>query len=219
MPGKKYSYDYPRPMVTSDIVLLRVHDASLEVLLVCRAKAPFLGRWALPGGFVEMDEPLRDAALRELKEETGLGRPAALLPLGAYGRPGRDPRGRVISIAFLGILSGKGAKPKAGSDAAAAEWRPVEGPPETLAFDHAEIIGDALLRLGAGGRNGGMLFNFLPESFTEAQLGEVLRAVYGFKQDPARYLSAFSYVEHVKRVSGGKTPKYRFAGSRRARNR
>jgi 8-oxo-dGTP diphosphatase len=219
MPSEKYIYDYPRPMVTTDCVLLRVHEARLEILLVRRAQDPFAGAWALPGGFVEMKESLRDAALRELKEETGLGPPAALLQFGAYGNPKRDPRGRVIGVAFLGILSGKGRKPKAGSDAKKAAWHPVEKLPNRLAFDHADIIGDALLRLGIGGRTGGILFNFLGEKFTMAQVGEVLRAVYGFKHDPKLYVASFSVVDHVKRVAGGKSPKYHFVASRRARNR
>lgn len=133
-----YVYQYPRPMVTVDAVVFRDAGAGIEVLLICRKNPPFAGKWALPGGFVDMDEDLLDAAARELFEETGLCS-VELTQLGAFGRPDRDPRGRSIAVAYVGIVSVESSAVKAGDDAALAQWFPAQ-PLENLAFDHAEII-------------------------------------------------------------------------------
>jgi 8-oxo-dGTP diphosphatase len=138
-----YTYDYPRPMVTVDIVLLREVEGEHEVLLVRRGKPPFEGLLALPGGFVEMDEDLPDAAARELAEETGLTG-IALEQLGAFGKPGRDPRGRNIAIAFVGTAP-PDAEATAGDDADAVFWLPANGIRQ-LAFDHADILALAQAR-------------------------------------------------------------------------
>lgn len=141
-----YTYDYPRPMVAADVVVLRrragreeappgrgAAPPAREVLLIRRGREPFKGAWALPGGFVEMDEDLPDAARRELLEETGL-EAAELRELGAWGRPGRDPRGRVISVVYVTELppAGEGAEgsaPAAGDDAADAAWFDLDALP------------------------------------------------------------------------------------------
>ena len=141
-----YTYDYPRPMVSVDAVVLRESDGRLEVLLIRRGKPPFEGCHALPGGFVEMDEDLPDAAARELAEETGLDR-VALEQLAAFGRPDRDPRGRCISIAFWGSIERGGDQVSGGDDAAEAAWHDTGDLP-ALAFDHDEIIARALERRG-----------------------------------------------------------------------
>src|SRR5262249_6079875 len=123
-----------------------VRDSRLHVLLVRRGAAPFKGRWALPGGFVEPDEDPAAAAARELAEETGVRVGLAHLEqVGAYGRPGRDPRGRVVRVAHLALVP-PGTEPVAGSDAAGAEWRPAGAPdrPRRLAFDHGRILSDGL---------------------------------------------------------------------------
>ena len=133
-----YCYPHPRPAVTVDIVLLSSDGA---VLLVRRNAEPFQGRWALPGGFVEMDERLADAAARELQEEAGVGG-VALRELGVFDDPGRDPRGRTISIAFVGRVAGRPAL-RSGTDAAAASWRALDDLP-ALAFDHDQIVRSAL---------------------------------------------------------------------------
>jgi 8-oxo-dGTP diphosphatase len=135
--------------VTVDVVLLAVRDGELCALAVRRGSPPFEARWALPGGFVEDDEDLVDAARRELAEETGV-EAAELEQLGAYGTPGRDPRGRTVSVAYVGL--GRALPdPVAASDAADAAWRPVRellaGP---LAFDHADILRDAVGRVAPG---------------------------------------------------------------------
>ncbi|MFO7897711.1 MAG: NUDIX hydrolase [Planctomycetota bacterium] len=130
----KYCYQYPRPAVTVDVVVLSRDGA---VLLIKRKNEPFKGRWALPGGFVDEDEPLEAAAARELEEETGL-RGVALRQLRAYGDPGRDPRGHTVSVVFLAQLDCR-ARPRAGSDATEAAWHPTDALPPT-AFDHQQII-------------------------------------------------------------------------------
>jgi 8-oxo-dGTP diphosphatase len=211
MPSKKkYCYDYPRPMVTVDCVLLREVDRSLQVLLIERKAPPYKGRWALPGGFIRLNESLEAAVIRELAEESGIKDLSFLIQLGAYGELGRDPRGRDISVAFIGIIPGGSHPPKAGSDAAAAVWLPIEELPERLAFDHATMLGDALRRLAAGGRSSGVLFAFLRDPFTPEQLGDVLHAVYGVALKPEDYLEPFLNMKIVTRLKRGRD--YRFTG-------
>lgn len=135
-----FVYEYPRPAVCIDCVIFS-HDRS-SILLIKRAQEPFREFWALPGGFVEMDETLEESAKRELEEETGL-KNIELEQLYTYGNPGRDPRGRVISIAFWGVINQSECNVCAGSDAASAQWFPF-GELPMLAFDHSEIILKAL---------------------------------------------------------------------------
>lgn len=133
------TYTHPRPAVAVDIVLFTELQGACHVLLIKRARPPFQGQFALPGGFVEIDEPLAAAAERELKEETGL-EGVNLTQIRAFGSPGRDPRGRVISIAFGAFLPpDQELTPQAASDAADAGWYPLSDLPP-LAFDHGEII-------------------------------------------------------------------------------
>ncbi|MFW6124898.1 MAG: NUDIX domain-containing protein [Pirellulales bacterium] len=128
--------------VAADVVLLRPGAQGPQVLLVRRRNEPFAGRWALPGGFVEIDEPLEQAARRELKEETGV-EAGPLEQFGTYGDPGRDPRGRVVSVVFWGWLGGEESEAvQAGSDAADVAWFDLADPPP-LAFDHAKILARA----------------------------------------------------------------------------
>lgn len=142
-----FTYEYPRPQVAADVILLR-QAGEPEVLLIERGREPFRGLWALPGGFVEIDEDLSEAARRELREETGIeiGDGERLVQLGAFGRPGRDPRGRTISVVYLASVCRSRSEPTAGDDAARAEWFPLSGLPE-LAFDHADILAEARRRL------------------------------------------------------------------------
>jgi len=139
-----YTYKYPRPAVTVDILVFRKHEKKRELLLIRRKHDPFAGKWALPGGFMDMDETLEEAAARELKEETGLeGLP--LEQLKAYSALHRDPRHRTVSVAFTGVMTGN-RPPKAGDDAREAAWFPVDSLPD-LAFDHDRIIADGLLKI------------------------------------------------------------------------
>lgn len=143
--GPPYCYDYPRPALTVDLVVLRPHEDRLQVLLVQRRHDPYQGRWALPGGFVDENEPLDQAARRELAEETGLtGVP--LEQFGAFGDPGRDPRGWTVTVAYLARPSSAVTELRAGDDAARVAWFDVNQLPP-LAFDHENIIKKALSRL------------------------------------------------------------------------
>jgi 8-oxo-dGTP diphosphatase len=137
-----YCYDYPRPAVTVDVVIMRrLPENGLELLLIRRAHPPFEGKWALPGGFVGENEALQEAAARELLEETGIdGLP--IEQFGVFGKPGRDPRGHTISIAFAGIVSDRPVS-LAGDDAEAVAWYSKDSLPP-LAFDHDEIVREAL---------------------------------------------------------------------------
>lgn len=142
---KKHCYEYPRPAVTADIVLFHAAKTGLEVLLIRRAKEPFKDQWALPGGFVDENESLEDAAARELLEETGLRR-ARFKQVGAFGDPGRDPRGHTVSIAFAAILKSR-PQAEGSDDAKEAAWHPVKRLPK-LAFDHKKIVRAALKEMG-----------------------------------------------------------------------
>ena len=137
-----YTYEYPRPMLTADCVVV---NPRREVLLVSRGNEPYKGCWALPGGFMEMDETIEHCALRELQEETGLtATESALRLIGIYSAPGRDPRGRTVTAAFLLRLTAD-ASATAGDDAAELRWWPLAALPP-LAFDHTQIIADATKR-------------------------------------------------------------------------
>jgi 8-oxo-dGTP diphosphatase len=136
-----YTYKYPRPAVTVDAVVFRKEHNNLQILLIRRKNPPFEGMWALPGGFVDMDETLEEAAARELKEETGITL-NNMKQLKAYGAVNRDPRHRTISIVFTGLINGH-QEIKAGDDAANAKWFPLNNLPP-LAFDHFEIVNDAV---------------------------------------------------------------------------
>jgi 8-oxo-dGTP diphosphatase len=136
-----YTYEYPRPMVTVDAIIVRpggATDAAREVLLVRRGREPFKGMWAIPGGFVGMDEDLPDAVRRELMEETGLD-VDSLEQFRTFGKPGRDPRGRQITVAYAALVPRDIPSPRAGDDAAEAGWFPLDALPP-LAFDHAEVL-------------------------------------------------------------------------------
>lgn len=134
---KKYVYDYPRPAVTVDIAIV-THEARPRVLLVRRKHAPFEGMWAFPGGFINMDESLEDAARRELLEETGV-KAARLEQVHTFGAPDRDPRGRTITVLYLARVDFSRVKPQAADDAEAVGWYYLDRPPR-MAFDHGKIL-------------------------------------------------------------------------------
>ncbi len=134
---KKYTYDYPRPAVTVDVVIA-TRERNPRVLLIRRKHEPFVGRWAIPGGFVNIDETLETAARRELREETGVDA-KRLEQLHTFGDPGRDPRGRTISVVYLSQVEATKLKPQAADDAAEVGWHRLRRPPP-LAFDHADIL-------------------------------------------------------------------------------
>jgi len=142
-----YTYEYPRPALTVDAVVFAVTGDVPSVLLIRRDKPPFEGCWALPGGFVEMNETLEEAIARELEEETGL-RNVSLEQLHAFSAIARDPRGRTVTVAFYGLAGEGTTRLQAGDDARAAQWFPLDNIPP-LAFDHQQMVrmGRELLRL------------------------------------------------------------------------
>src|SRR5512140_1471953 len=163
-----YTYEYPRPAVTVDCVVFGMDEGDLKVLLIKRGLEPFLGKWALPGGFVRMEESLDDAARRELEEEAGI-RPSHLEQLYTFGEPGRDPRGRVVTVAYFALVKLSDHRVHASTDAREAAWFSVWDAPK-LAFDHAEILGTALKRLKGKVRYQPIGFELLPPKFTLTQL-------------------------------------------------
>ena len=136
----EYSYKYPRPAVTADCVVI-TKEAEPKVLLIQRGADPYKGCWAIPGGFMNMDETTEQCAIRELEEETGL-KVSTVRQIGAYSKVDRDPRGRTITVAYLAIID-KPAQVTGQDDAVKAEWFPLSALPE-LAFDHADIMADAI---------------------------------------------------------------------------
>ena len=141
MKDNKYCYDYPRPAVSADCIIIDKSKAHFKVLLIERKNEPFKGLWALPGGFVEEDETVDTGAHRELKEETGLE--LNMEQFRVYSEPDRDPRGRIITVAFLALTDEGNLEPKAGDDAKNVKWFSISELP-LLAFDHQKIIEDAL---------------------------------------------------------------------------
>jgi len=134
-----FTYDYPRPAVTADCVVIAKENEP-KVLLIRRGNEPFKGCWAFPGGFMNMDETAEQCAVRELEEETGL-KVTEIKQIGAYSKVDRDPRGRTVTVAYLVVID-KAEAVKGGDDAAKAQWFPISGLPK-LAFDHEEIMKDA----------------------------------------------------------------------------
>ena len=140
-----HTYEYPRPAFSADTVAFRNGATGREVLLIRRGGEPYVGRWALPGGFVEEMERPAQAARRELAEETGLRPAAELAQLGAYADPGRDPRGWIVTVVYtVELASGEDTTVAGGDDAAEAAWFPVDALPSPMAFDHEAIAADAL---------------------------------------------------------------------------
>jgi 8-oxo-dGTP diphosphatase len=175
---QQYSYSHPRPSVTVDVVLFTFSEGELRTLLIQRAGPPFAGQWALPGGFVRMDESLDDAAQRELLEETGV-RDVYLEQLYTFGEPGRDPRGRVITVVYFALLSEDQAARmvvRGGDDAQDARWWNVDALPD-LAFDHKPIVDYALQRLRWKLEWTALGFLLLPAQFTLSELQSVYETV------------------------------------------
>jgi len=194
--------------VTVDVVIFTIQDGVLKVLLVKRLVEPFIGQFAIPGGFVHEDEDLEEAALRELKEETGVA-DVYLEQLYSFGKPDRDPRGRVITVAYFALISADRTL-KAGTDAAEAAWFPLDDLPP-LAFDHATILNYALERLRNKLEYTTVGFQLLPEKFTLTELQEVYSAILGKKLDKRNFRRKMSILKILKPL-----PEYRRGGQRPA---
>lgn len=182
---------YPRVAVTVDIVVLTIAGGTLKVLLVERGVEPYAGTWALPGGFIQPNETLDEAAARELREETGVDAAAHLEQLASYGDPGRDPRMRVVTVAFLAVLRDVGPL-QAATDAERAALVPVSDllgrqPRRRLAFDHRRIVADGVERARAKLEYTSLATAFVGPEFTLSQLREVYEAAWGVKLDPGNF--------------------------------
>lgn len=206
--------EHPRPLVTVDIVIFTLCNYDLRVLLIRRKNPPFEGMWAIPGGFVEMEESLEAAALRELEEETGL-RGAYLEQFHTFGDIGRDPRGRVITVAYFALLPAAAPALRAGSDASEAQWWSVRNLPP-LAFDHAKILTCALKKLRSKLQYTALACELLPEMFTLSELQAVYEAILGEKlekRDFRRRVPAVRLIEATgtyRRDKGRPAKLYRF---------
>jgi 8-oxo-dGTP diphosphatase len=173
-----------QPAITVDVVIFRLFDGDLRVLLIQRAFQPYKDKWALPGGFVNINEHLEDAAKREMEEETGI-RQVYLEQLYTFSEPRRDPRGRVITVVYFALLS-KDVVIRPGEEATSAEWHSVLKTPE-LAFDHGKILGYALQRLRYKLEYSAIGFELLPDEFTLSELQTAYESVLSEKLDKRNF--------------------------------
>jgi len=180
-----YTYEHPHPAVTTDVVIFTLASDSLKVLLVRRAHAPFEDQWALPGGFVEIGEDLEVCALRELEEETGVTG-VFLEQLYTFGAPQRDPRERVITVAYYALVPMDRLHLRAASDAREVAWFRCDALPG-LAFDHADIVRMAQQRLSAKLQYSTLALQFMPERFTLGELQRVYEIILGEPQDKRNF--------------------------------
>jgi 8-oxo-dGTP diphosphatase len=210
-----YTYNHPRPSLTVDVVLFTITDEQLSVLLIKRTNQPFQGSWALPGGFIKIEEDLVSTAERELEEETGI-RVGYLEQLHTYGHPLRDPRGRVVSVVYFAIIPH--VYPRGNSDASDAKWFPISRFPE-LAFDHSEIIADALVQLQNNMESTAMVFQLLPETFDITQITGLYQIILGRHVDNdllREHLMEAGLVEmvtEIHRTNDNFDARYRFTDS------
>lgn len=180
-----YSYEFERPALTVDIVVFALDEDGLQVMLIERDLEPFAGRWAIPGGFVRVDETLDEAARRELQEETGL-RDIYLEQLYTFGGLGRDPRERVVTVAYYALVNLQGHDVKASTDARNAAWFNIDELPE-LAFDHEEIVEAALERLRGKLRYQPIGFELLPNKFPLRDLQRLYEIVLDRELDKRNF--------------------------------
>jgi 8-oxo-dGTP diphosphatase len=180
-----YTYEYPRAALTVDCVVFGFDEAELKVLLIQRGLAPFKGKWALPGGFVRVDETIDNAARRELSEETGLEN-VFLEQLYTFGAVDRDPRERVVSVAYYALVKLAEHPATGATDASDAAWFPAAKPP-ALAFDHSDILHAALERLRGKVSYEPIGFELLPEKFTLSQLQHLYETVLHTELDKRNF--------------------------------
>jgi 8-oxo-dGTP diphosphatase len=211
--GQRYDVTrYERPSVTVDVVIFSILEEMLKVLLIKRKSWPYEGVWAIPGGFVRMEESLEQAASRKLAEETGVtSEDVYLEQLYTFGDPQRDPRTRVITVAYFALVGADKINIRAIKDSAEVNWFSVYDPP-SLAFDHAEILAYALTRLRYKLEYSAVGFQLLPEKFTLRELQDAYEIILGTKLDKGNFRSKLRKTEVVEPVDG-----YRDTGGRPAR--
>lgn len=201
-----YTYKYPHPAVTTDCIVFGFDGSSLSVLLINRGLEPYKGSWALPGGFMNMDETAEEGALRELQEETGV-KDIFIEQLQAFTGVDRDPRERVVTIAFMAFVRQENYEVIAGDDAAQAQWFAVKDLPNLpLAFDHQEIIRVALDRLRWKITYEPLAFRLLNRTFTMTQLQTIYEAVLGQTFDRRNFhkkMTAMGYIVPTQQQARG----------------
>ena len=194
----QYYYSHPHPAVTTDIVIFSIREQKLKLLLVKRAREPFAGSWALPGGFVGIDEDLEACALRELEEETGVTG-VYLEQLHTCGSPTRDPRERVISVAYYSLIPSDRLNVRPASDAKAVAWFALEDLP-AMAFDHADVVTMAHQRLVAKLDYSTIAFQFMPEEFTLSELQTVYEIILGEPLDKRNFRKRVLALERIEKT-------------------
>ena len=192
----QHCYQYPHPAVTTDVAVFTIRDQQLKLLLVQRGAPPFKGMWALPGGFLDIDEDLETCAKRELEEETGISG-VYLEQLYTFGAPNRDPRERVISVTYYALVPSDRLKLKAASDAMDADWFARDKMPP-LAFDHQKIITLAHQRLAAKLGYSTVAFQFMPETFTLSELQTVYETVLNEGLDKRNFRKWILALEQIE---------------------
>jgi len=211
----KQSYDvtkYDRPSVTVDVVIFTILDDMLKMLLIKRKSWPYEGVWAIPGGFVTLGESLEEAAYRKLAEETGVSSADVYLEqLYTFGDPKRDPRTRVITVAYFALVGADKISPQETGEAGDVGWFSVYDPPP-LAFDHAQILDYALTRLRYKLEYSAVGFQLLPEKFTLRELQDAYEIILGTQLDKGNFRSKLRKTNVVEKVDG-----YRETGGRPAR--
>lgn len=191
-----YTYKHPHPAVTTDCVIFGFDGTKLQVLLIERGIEPYKGRWAFPGGFLNPDETAEDGALRELREETGLSG-AYIEQFHTYTDPNRDPRERVITIAYYALV--RIQEVKGGDDAAKAQWFPLEDVPQ-LAFDHDRILREAISRLRERIHFKPVGFELLPEKFTMKELQALYEAILDVKFERRNFAKKMLHYDLVTQL-------------------
>ena len=181
----QYRYAHPHPAVTTDVVIFTLQDQELKVLLIQRGGEPYKNKWALPGGFVEIDEDLEHAATRELEEETGVAG-VYLEQLYTFGKPDRDPRERVITVAYYALVPVDQIHIRAASDAKKVNWFSCARLPQ-LAFDHKHIITMARRRLASKLDYSTIALQFMPEKFTLSELQQVYEIILNESLDKRNF--------------------------------
>ncbi len=194
-------------MVTVDIVMFTIKDDKLKILLIKRNIEPFKGRWALPGGFVRIDESLEDAAKRELQEETGV-KDVYLEQLYSFGEPKRDPRGRVITVSYFALIDSNKIKLSASTDVSEARWFNILQTP-SLAFDHEEILNYALNRLRWKFEYTTIAFSLLPKKFSLGELQKIYEIVFEKKFDKRNFRKKILFLKILKEEEVDKNVPYR----------
>lgn len=195
-----YQYDYPHPAVTTDVVIFSIRDNDLKLLLIKRGGTPFKGKWALPGGFVQLDESLEDGARRELQEETGLSG-VYLEQLYTFGEPKRDPRERVITVAYYALIPSEQVSLCAATDAEAVGWFGLDELPP-LAFDHTEIVRMAHERLAAKLDYSTIAFQFMGPEFTLTELQSVYEIIIQDDIDKRNFRKWVLAMEKIEETGG-----------------